>query len=175
VGGAVSKGIVYASEFVPAGLSGLGLALEPGFHLINVPMHCAEVDGPTPEPSDCGKTLGDPCTVETAESDCGPAAICIPDGGGPYGLPGGYCVVDHYGQDCNSENGRLLEWFVDGAHKLLYFQACSDQSMCRQEEGYVCDSFHLACLPDPLVQLVLDPQFTPAMLCMPPVELEYIP
>jgi hypothetical protein len=173
VGGAVSKGIVYASEFVPAGESGLGLALEPGFHLVNLPMNCGEVDGPTPEPSDCGKTLGDPCTVQTAESDCGPAALCIPDGDSPYHLPGGYCVVDHAAQDCNPKNGRLLEWYIDGEHKQLYFQACSDQSMCRQGEGYVCDSFHLACLPDPLVQLELDPFFTPAMLCVvPPVMSE---
>jgi hypothetical protein len=171
VGGADTKAIVYSKHHVAPSKSPIGLALKPGFYLINIPLSCDSVSDVEPAPGmggdkdSCAKHLGRACTVETSDVDCG-GGVCLPDDGSIYGMPGGYCTLKLEDSSCNAQSGKIMVWQSEGERQVFLLKKCTGDQMCRVEEGYSCHVLQFACVPNTPVFLLLEPDYEPTDYCI---------
>jgi len=170
VGGADSKAIIYVKNPLALSESPLGLGLEKGFYLINIPMNCNKSAHVQPHPGEapgsaiCASLLGHACTKETQEQDC-KGGECLPDDGSIFGMPGGYCTLKVQENSCPPTFGNIMLWTHAGEKDAYYFKSCDSNLSCRGDEGYICQSPQKVCIPDTPVFLLLEPDYIPAEFC----------
>lgn len=137
VGGSQGEALVYARDAAAAAAAPFTEPITPGFQLARMPIGC-EPSSPTGE---CLTELGAPCT---ADSDCGFAARCILELDGVV-WPGGACALAGPTFTCELPDNGAVHFTSERG--VFYFVAgCDSVADCR--EGYRCDDFELACLPE---------------------------
>lgn len=161
VGGAETRILLYAPHTLSASESPTGETLTEGFHLARVPMRCGGTGGfRNTGVEDCGVPLGAACAPG---AECGDGGTCLADfDGQPF--PDGYCALldSDSGESCvPHEKPSVMSFFDD---TVWWLQPCDRDSDCARA-GYICDQQLESCMPEPLVGIVVAPDYEAASLC----------
>lgn len=175
-GGSPYSAIFYSPTQIDHVTSPFQTTIGPGMVRLSLPLPCGEVyfpsetQLPTPE-CNVGK-IGDPCQ---SAQDCAVHEYCLHYLEGQP-LPNGYCsrVATPACRPAQTVVMGGLQTQDDGSQTTTDFLArsCVSDTQCRKSEGYVCDPFARACLPEEPMLLLVQQDFEFEALCEESAELD---
>lgn len=158
LGSTPSRVIFYSPREIPAQASPFKTSIGPGMMDLVLPLPCGVVKSPdVPQGEAAGCPLGKIGAACNRDEDCG-AGECLKSLGS-LPLRNGYCVrrsmtscqpVGALGFGVAFKDKKGKEDF-----RSYWVKSCSRELDCRYDEGYRCDPFAHACLPNPRVVLEL--------------------